>query len=219
MSAELTSPRKGSPTADREPDSLKRRRSGSQAIKRLRAVFSREREGPTSPSAVASNRDSSSEKLLNECLFKLGKEHALEKRVAFVDEFCEFLEQFRFDRMFLEHVWSRVRDLCDPQAPPIARCAGFKIIQTLMKHHNERVGVIKAGTSLSLLSLVINGTHPLSLAYIDCWHIFQSQSQLTTEAVETFRLLISNGQAIPPFEVLFSLVAPAPTCSLDGYLV
>ena len=117
-----------------------KRNSSRSVVARLRSIFSRD---VTSPNSRSSGR--SLDKLLSECLQKIGKDVPIEKRLSFVAEFCEILAHYRIDRMYLEHIWSRVKDLFDPQYPPEAK-AGLRIIRTLARCHTERIEIIKAGS-------------------------------------------------------------------------
>lgn len=161
------------------PHAAERRRSGG-VLGRLRQLYSKEPGGPRS-------KGSTTDKLLNECLHKLSAECPLDKRITFLHEFCDFVAHYRLDRMFLEHVWCRVRDLCDASAPPAAREAGMLFVRTLVEYHNERIGMVKA----------------------DLWRIFQQETQLSHSSVETFRILIGNGRSVSPYEFEVSQVLVA----------
>lgn len=114
--------------------STKDRSSG--VVASLRSIFSsRDTNSQTRSNAKSSDR------ILAECLQKLGKEVPLEKRIAFVDDFCDFIAQHRVDQTFADHLWTRIKDLLDPQHPKEAKSAGLKIIRSIIKHA-ERVNII-----------------------------------------------------------------------------
>lgn len=94
----------------------------------IKSIFTRDN--------LAHNRSSSksSDKLLVECLQKLGKDLPLEKRISFVDEFCDFISQHRVDQTYVDHLWIRIKDLLDSQHPKEAKSAGLKVIRALVRH-------------------------------------------------------------------------------------
>ena len=128
------------------PGNQKNQRSNS-ILRSLRGIFSREELSTnnvrnTTPRPIT-------DKLLSECLQKLSKDTPVEKRLAFVEEFCEFITQYRLDRMFIGHLWNKIKDLLEPSQPQQLYHAGLKIIKALAEHHAERLGVVKAGKNYS----------------------------------------------------------------------
>lgn len=85
------------------------------------------------------------DEVLSQCLERLGRELSLENRINFLNEFCEFISQNRIDRMFLEHLWSRVKDFFGPQHPKEVKAAGLHFIRVIAQYHTDRLGIIKAG--------------------------------------------------------------------------
>jgi hypothetical protein len=133
------------------PDITKLPRRGSTPLlHNLRNLFSK--HDPNSNSLVKHNTRSREEHLLSECLLKLGPESNLEKRLAFANEFCEFLSQYRLDIMYLAHVWSRIKDLFDPTQSSAAKQAGTKILRAFAENHRERLGLLTSGKKIIYLS-------------------------------------------------------------------